>query len=48
MVRDFNYIDDIVEGVVKIFKKASISKNFNPEIPDPSVSSVPYRIFNIG
>jgi UDP-glucuronate 4-epimerase len=49
MVRDFTYIDDIAEGVVKIAqKRATISKNFNSKLPDPSVSSVPYRIFNIG
>ena len=49
MKRDFTYIDDVVEGIVRCcFKKASIDDNFNPLIPNPSTSSAPYRIFNIG
>ena len=49
MVRDFTYIDDIVEGVSRIIKKAPVS---NPEwfgnTPDPASSSAPYRVYNIG
>ena len=49
MQRDFTYIDDVVEGIIRCcFKKASIDFNFNPLIPNPSTSSAPYRIFNIG
>ncbi|MBW3041373.1 NAD-dependent epimerase/dehydratase family protein [Prochlorococcus marinus] len=49
MQRDFTYIDDIVEGIIRCcFKKASIDFDFNPLIPNPSTSSAPYRIFNIG
>ena len=49
MQRDFTYIDDVVEGIIRCcFKKASIDDNFNPLIPNPSTSSAPYRIFNIG
>ncbi|WP_269616626.1 NAD-dependent epimerase/dehydratase family protein [Prochlorococcus marinus] len=49
MQRDFTYIDDVVEGIIRCcFKKASIDDHFNPLIPNPSTSSAPYRIFNIG
>ncbi len=49
MQRDFTYIDDVVEGIIRCcFKKASIDNGFNPLIPNPSTSSAPYRIFNIG
>ncbi len=49
MQRDFTYIDDVVEGIVRCcFKKASIDDDFNPLIPNPSTSLAPYRIFNIG
>ncbi len=49
MQRDFTYIDDVVEGIIRCcFKKASVDDEFNPLIPNPSTSSAPYRIFNIG
>ncbi len=49
MQRDFTYIDDVVEGIIRCcFKTASIDNDFNPLIPNPSTSSAPYRIFNIG
>ena len=49
MQRDFTYIDDVVEGIIRCcFKKASIDYDFNPFIPNPSTSSAPYRIFNLG
>jgi UDP-glucuronate 4-epimerase len=49
MQRDFTYIDDVVEGIIRCcFKKASIDDEFNPLTPNPSTSSAPYRIFNIG
>ena len=47
--RDFTYIDDIVEGVVRTLDHtASAAANFDPRRPDPSISSAPYRIYNIG
>ena len=49
MQRDFTYIDDVVEGIIRCcFKRAVIDKKFNPLIPNPSTSSAPYRIFNLG
>ena len=47
--RDFTYIDDIVEGIIRVLDKpASINTNWNGKIPDPATSSAPYRIYNIG
>jgi UDP-glucuronate 4-epimerase len=49
MVRDFTYIDDIVEGVIRIIDKpAEASLQFDPAKPDPASSNAPYRVFNIG
>ena len=49
MERDFTYIDDIVNGIEKIlFNPPAEDKGWNPEDPDPSSSSAPYRIYNIG
>ncbi|WP_447979440.1 NAD-dependent epimerase [Candidatus Nitrospira bockiana] len=49
MQRDFTYVDDIVEGLVRILDKpASIDANWDSCHPDPSSSSAPYRIYNIG
>jgi UDP-glucuronate 4-epimerase len=49
MQRDFTYIDDIVEGVVRVLAKpATPSPQFDGEHPDPATSHAPYRIFNIG
>jgi UDP-glucuronate 4-epimerase len=49
MVRDFTYIDDIVEGVIRVLDKpATPSSKFDTIFPDPATSNVPYRIFNIG
>ena len=46
--RDFTYIDDIVNGLVKIGKSIPRkNKNWNPKKPDPSFSHAPYQIFNI-
>jgi UDP-glucuronate 4-epimerase len=47
--RDFTYVDDIVEGVVKAFDKpATSNQNWNSNKPDPSSSVAPWRIYNIG
>jgi UDP-glucuronate 4-epimerase len=49
MVRDFTYIDDIAEGVIRVVDKpATPASDFNPADPDPSTSNAPYRVFNIG
>ena len=49
MLRDFTYIDDITEGVIRsIDKIAQPSEAWNAENPDPSTSSAPYRVYNIG
>lgn len=49
MMRDFTFIDDIVEGVVRVLDKpAEASPEFDAERPDPGSSNVPYRVFNIG
>lgn len=49
MSRDFTYIDDIVEGIVRLIDKpAERNKNWNALHPDPSSSKAPYSIFNIG
>jgi UDP-glucuronate 4-epimerase len=49
MVRDFTYIDDIVEGVVRVIDRAATaSASWTGEQPDPATSHAPYRIYNIG
>ena len=47
--RDFTYIDDVVEGVVRtIDVTAQPNENWDPKKPDPASSKAPYRIYNIG
>ena len=49
MMRDFTYIDDIVEGVIRVLDKAATaSPHFDSSNPDPASGSAPYRVFNIG
>ncbi len=49
MRRDFTYIDDIVEGVVRVVDRpAQPDPTFDPASPDPGTSSAPYRVYNIG
>jgi len=49
MQRDFTYIDDIVEGVVRVLNKpARPDPEWNGDDPDPSSSYAPYKIYNIG
>jgi UDP-glucuronate 4-epimerase len=49
MVRDFTYIDDIVEGVYRvIFHTPEGNKDWDGNDPDPATSFNPYRIYNIG
>jgi UDP-glucuronate 4-epimerase len=47
--RDFTYIDDIVEGVIRTLDHvAPPNPNWNGDLPDPATSKSPYRIYNIG
>jgi UDP-glucuronate 4-epimerase len=49
MIRDFTYVDDIVEGVVRICDRPAVpDPAWSGENPDPARSSAPFRIFNIG
>ena len=49
MQRDFTYIDDIVEGVLRCCDKpATANPNFDPLQPDPATAAAPHRVFNIG
>jgi UDP-glucuronate 4-epimerase len=49
MKRDFTYVDDIVEGVVRILDTvATPDPEWSGDSPDPAVSNAPYRLYNIG
>jgi UDP-glucuronate 4-epimerase len=49
MQRDFTYIDDIVEGVIRTNDQtAEPNPAWNSDAPDPATSKAPYRIYNIG
>ena len=49
MLRDFTYIDDIVEGVVRVIDNpASADASWSGHDPDPGSSSAPFKIYNIG
>lgn len=47
--RDFTYIDDIIEGVIRTLDRpAPINPNWDSNSPDPGTSSAPWRVYNIG
>jgi len=47
--RSFTYIDDIVEGVIRVLDQpAAPDPAWNSKAPDPATSNAPYRLFNIG
>jgi len=49
MQRDFTYIDDIVEGVLRVIDKvAEPNEAYDKSSPDPATSYAPYRVYNIG
>jgi UDP-glucuronate 4-epimerase len=49
MQRDFTYVDDIVEGIIRVLDiPATASPGWDSAHPDPATSSAPYRIYNIG
>jgi UDP-glucuronate 4-epimerase len=49
MVRDFTYVDDIIESLVRLLEKpAAADPRFDPTKPNPATSWAPHRVFNIG
>ena len=49
MQRDFTYIDDIVEGIIRVIDNPPAGKpNWSGKTPDPSCSIAPYKVYNIG
>ena len=49
MLRDFTYIDDIVESVLRVIDHIPVSNShWSAQAPDPSSSTAPYKIYNIG
>jgi UDP-glucuronate 4-epimerase len=47
--RDFTYIDDIVEGIIRTLDNTATSNPaWNSDTPDPATSKAPYRLYNIG
>jgi UDP-glucuronate 4-epimerase len=49
MQRDFTYVDDIVEGIIRVTDKpATANPEWDAGFPDPGTSSAPYRLYNIG
>ena len=49
MSRDFTYIDDIVDGIIKVIDNpAKVNEKFDAQKPNPSISSAAFRVYNIG
>ncbi len=49
MIRDFTYVDDIVEGVIRVLDNVPApNSSWDSDKADPATSSAPYRVFNIG
>ena len=49
MLRDFTFVDDIVEGVVRVLDRvATANPAYDANVADPATSNAPYRVFNIG
>jgi UDP-glucuronate 4-epimerase len=49
MQRDFTFVDDIVEGVIRVMDRtAAPNPHYASDTPDPGTSNAPYRVFNIG
>ncbi len=47
--RDFTYVDDIVEGVIRVLDQAATpNPAWSSDAPDPATSLAPYRLYNIG
>ncbi len=49
MKRDFTYVEDIVEGVIRVLDRpATADLSYDASVADPATSNAPYRVFNIG
>lgn len=49
MQRDFTYVDDVVEGIIRVMDKKPLpNRTWSGEHPDPATSYAPYKIYNIG
>lgn len=49
MIRDFTYIDDIVEGIIRLLNNPpKENKEWDKVLADPATSSAPYRLYNVG
>ncbi len=49
MQRDFTFVDDIVEGVIRVLDRvAAPHADYRSDTPDPGTSNAPFRVFNIG
>jgi len=49
MRRDFTYVDDIVEGVIRVLDRTAIANDaWSGKNPDPATSKAPWRVYNIG
>ena len=49
MLRDFTYIDDIVEGIIRVINHIpQPDTTWDSAVPSPGSSSAPYRVYNIG
>ena len=49
MQRDFTFVDDIVEGVIRVLDRPAVANpKYDSASADPATSNVPYRVFNIG
>lgn len=49
MLRDFTYVDDIVEGVIRVMDRVAVpDEDWNAAVPNPATSSAAYRVYNIG
>jgi UDP-glucuronate 4-epimerase len=49
MERDFTYVDDVVEALVRVGDQAATpNANWSGQTPDPATSTAPYRLYNIG
>ena len=47
--RDFTYVDDIVEGIVRVLDQSALANtNWDSNYPDPGTSKAPWRLYNIG
>jgi UDP-glucuronate 4-epimerase len=49
MRRDFTYVDDVAEGVLRVNDRpARANEDWDPAVPDPGSSRAPHRLYNIG